>query len=219
MSKYFVMAAKEETGCPSGFYYVYLLNTFDAKTYKTGGYGKLPWYTGPKRYGTPIPPFPSDLFLVTENTKYEYDIRSGSSYFYVLSEKFASIISEYKTNFIQISPVKYIDKNGDGVLGKSYFVGRTKPLKKEEVFDLHASKFVNESNYDFELLKIKNEFNFDLFDTRYTAPIQFSLIISEKMKAHLEREGIKGVDFLDLDLLKLNKDQSTSNEKPTYDPI
>ncbi|WP_157889402.1 Imm43 family immunity protein [Chromobacterium subtsugae] len=218
MKKFYIMAMKEEPGCPSGFFYAYLLSEFNSNSYKSG-YGKLPWYAGPKKFGGGLPPFPDNLSLIVENSTYEYDIRRGSPYFYVLSERVVNILASFKTSFSEIAPVSYLDNSGKLIPGKRYFVGKTKRISKKNIIDMNRSKVAGEFGEMFESIRFKSDLDLDLFDVFDVSPNQFSLIVSEELKNEMEKQEIKGINFLDVENVILNSQEDIETDDRKYAPI
>ncbi|WP_156183715.1 imm11 family protein [Chromobacterium sp. LK1] len=218
MTKYFIMAMKEEAGCPSGFFYAYLVNDFQNGSYKEN-YGKLPWYAGPKKFGGTLPPFPRDLSLVVEDQSYAYDIRRGSVHFYIISDKLATILPSFKTSLVELAPVAYLNRSGETIQGKKYYAAKTRRISKKEIVDYKASKVAGEFGEMFETIKFKDNINLDLFDMFDTSPNQFSLIASEHLKSAMENEGIKGVTFIDIETVKLNSQEDIERGSMKYTPV
>ena len=103
--KYYIMALNEDSDCPTGFYYSVLAKDFEEIE---GDYGRNPWYAGPKRYGGTLPSLPDELILMEENN-YRYDVRKGSSYFYIISDKFEKCLSKIKHNFTEASLERWLN--------------------------------------------------------------------------------------------------------------
>lgn len=218
MEKYFVMVMKEAQGCPSGFYYACLVPDFKGGGYKEH-YGKLPWYAGPKRFGGSLSSFPSELNLIVDDENYSYDVRSGSAYFYVLSEKFRSVIALFKTNICNIVPVRYLNRYGEVIGGERYYAAATERIGMKDVVDFKTSKLGGEFGDMFEVLRFKENMDYDLLDIFDAAKSQFTLIVSDRMRKAMIDNGIKGVDFLELDSVVLNSEEDISKGLVRYSPV
>lgn len=218
MKKYYIMAMKEDAGCPSGFFYAYLVNGFQNGNYKEN-YSKLPWYAGPKKFGGTLPPFPSDLSLIAEDQSYAYDIRRGSAHFYIISDKLAATLPSFKTSLVELAPVSHLNRSGEIIQGKKYYATKTRRISKKEIVDYKASKVVGEFGEMFKTIKFKDNINLDLFDMFDTSPNQFSLIVSENLKFAMENDGIKDVTFIDIETIKLNSQEDIERGSMKYNPV
>lgn len=191
------MLVKEE-GCPSGFHNSFLVPAFVKDVGKTE-FGLHPWYAGPNRIDQPIRPFPPGLTLITKDPSYLFDIKSGSRYFYIGSDKFVDCLNGLRTNILQIEEVAYVDYSGSVIPDRRRFAIRTRKVPKEVALDLRESVFSQDSPRRFEKISISASINLDLFDIAGLGPNQVSLVCSERAKTVFDGVGIKGVDFVEID--------------------
>lgn len=192
------MVAKEEEGCPTGFYSAYLVPGFVKDVGRTE-FGLYPWYAGPNRIDQPIRPFPPGLMLITKVASYSFDIKSGSRYFYIASDRFINSLEGLRTNFLQTEEVTYVDYSGAAIAGRRQFAIRTKKVPKAVALDLARSVFSKDSPRRFDHISINASIDLDLFDVAGLGPNQVSLICSERAKTVFSDVGIKGVGFVEIE--------------------
>jgi hypothetical protein len=192
--KYFIMAINQEAGCPAGFYQSVLAKDFEGIN---GDYGYHPWYAGPKRYGGTLPPLPEKLVLM-EKKEYQYDIRKGAEYFYVLSSKFKECLAEIKHNFSDIKHVDCVDSKGKSRNNRVVFAAIPRKFKAENCLDLSRSKLISPRGIEYDSLHFREDWDFDLFDILNISSSQASLICSEKAKEIFENHDIRCVKYIPL---------------------
>ena len=192
--KYYIMTLNEESDCPAGFYYSVLAKNFEEVK---GEYGYNPWYAGPKRYGGALPPLPDELILMEKNN-YGYDVRKGSRYFYIISDKFKKCLSEMKHSFAEVRAVDCIDSEGVQRAARRVFVAIPKKIRAEICLDPSKSKLISPKGIEYDSLHFKEGWDFDLFDILGISSSQASLICSEEAKKVFEDHGIRCVKYIPL---------------------
>ena len=192
--KYYIMALNEDSDCPTGFYYSVLAKDFEEIE---GDYGRNPWYAGPKRYGGTLPSLPDELILMEENN-YRYDVRKGSSYFYIISDKFEKCLSKIKLNFTEVKSVDCVDGKGNPRTDRFVFAAIPKKFKVEICLDPSRSKLISPRGIEYDSLHFKEEWDFDLFDILGISSSQASLICSEEAKKIFEDHGIRCIKYIPL---------------------
>lgn len=218
--KYYALMAKEEDGCPAGFYSAYLVPAF-TKDVEESEFGLHPWYAGPNRIDQPIRPFPANLALITKISSYSFDIKSGSRYFYVASERFVRCLEGLRTNFLQVEQVDYLDYSGAAIDTEKYFVVRTRKVPKADALNLELSLFRAENPRQFERIAIDPSMDLDVFDIAGLSPNQITLACSQKAKDAFRAAKIRGVEFVEIDQIQRTEiHRSEIYVPPTYpDPI
>ncbi|WP_089085944.1 hypothetical protein [Aquitalea magnusonii] len=217
MKKYYLAVMSESNGCASGFYSAILVDGVDKDSLQH--YGKKPWYAGPKRFGGKLMPFPDGLILMANKDCCDCDIRRGSDYFYVFSEKFLNVIKNYKTSFDEIKQIVRVIKDLVESDGGLFFVGRTKRISMADVVDFKCSKMVGEFNDMFEVFRVRADFDFDMFDMFDAATGQLSLVVSAELVLALQEVDLKGVDFMPIDDLVFNTLQDFRLNSMRYYPV
>ncbi|MBK0115776.1 MULTISPECIES: hypothetical protein [unclassified Delftia] len=216
--EYYIMAINEEFGCPAGFYHSVLAKDFEEVK---ADYGYNPWYAGPKRYGGTLPSLPEKLILMEKN-EYNYDVRKGADYFYVISAGFARCLPEIKHNFSEIKRVDCVDSKGIARNTRDVFIAIPKKFKAENCLDISKSKQISPRGVEYESLHFKEELDFDIFDIVNISSSQASLICSEKAKKIFEDHGIRCVKYIPISDINASM-QSHMSElyKPVgfYDPV
>jgi hypothetical protein len=154
-------------------------------------FGNYEWYAGPKRWKYQIKDIHDQMILVVKR-EYISDVRQGSRYFYVISEKFLTAISELKHNFKQILKLDCVDESGKKMSSNLF---AAIPRKFFESECLIVDKVNNSIN-------IKLDFNFDLFDVKNISSTTASLICSEKAKTCFINSGIDGIEYVPLEEIK-----------------
>lgn len=196
--KYYSMVAREEEGCPIGLYNAFLVPMYVKDVIKSE-FGLHPWYAGPRRLDQPLKDLPRGLVLITKDSDYLFDIKSGSAYFYVASSTFIDCLPELKTNILQIEEVEYVNYKGVPIKEKKYYVFRTKKILKDVALDLKKSFFHNNSPRNFKNLIMNESLNLDVFDIAGLWPSKITLVCSEKAKDIFCARSIKGVSFVEIE--------------------
>ncbi|RMC90820.1 hypothetical protein EAY64_19945 [Aquitalea palustris] len=217
VKKYYLAVMSESDGCVSGFYSAILVDGVDKDSFQH--YGKKPWYAGPKRFSGKLMPFPDGLTLIVNKDCCECDIRRGSDYFYVFSERFLNVIKNYKTSFDEIKQIVRVVKGQVKSDGGLFFVGRTKRISIADVVDFKCSKMAGEFNDMFEVLRVRADFDFDMFDMFDAATGQLSLVVSEELVSDLQEVDLKGVHFMPIDDLVFNTLQDFRLNSMRYYPV
>jgi hypothetical protein len=184
---YALMQSEDRKG--SEDFSAFMIPEFSVKAIEN--FGHYEWYAGPKRWRYQIKDIQDQMVLVV-NREYTSDVRQGSDYFYIISKKFLTTISELKHNFKQILKLNCIDKSGKKMPGDLY---AAVPRKFFESECLIVNKIDNS-------IDIKPNFDFDLFDVKDISLSTASLICSEKAKECFINSGIDGVEYIPLEQIK-----------------
>jgi hypothetical protein len=215
--KFYFLIQKEEVGCPVGSNGLVLLKDFSEES--RGHYGLFPWYAGPKRFGGKLSSFPNDLILMMDDPDRCYDLTRGSPYFYVMSSKVRDVLSEFKTSFVDVSPVRCVNVFGEEVCSRNYFVGSTKRIGVADVCNPILTRRGGKYGASILNIEFKDDFDLDLFDLYDTSGVEFSLVASERLMLALVVAGIKGVDFCPVDGFKLKTSDESRVLKQRYLPV
>lgn len=89
----------------------------------------------------------------------------------------------------------------------------------KNVVNFKASKLGGEFGDMFEVLRFKENVDYDFLDIFDAAKSQFALIVSDRMRKAMIDNGIKGVDFLELDSAVLNSEEYISKGLVRYSPV
>ncbi len=217
MSRFYFLIAKTEPGCPAGDRGFILLKDMSAESREH--YGLAPWYTGPKKFGGQLQPFPKELVLMTNRPRSRYDVAQVSSFFYVLSKRVVDVISCFNTTFVDVVPVRYVNMSGVSIPGCEYFVGATKRLRLEDVCDWTRTKRGGRFGLDVLSVGFKEEVEFDLFDLYDTSGSEFSLVASERLMLAMVAAGVKGVEFCEVENFQLKTGDECQKLNQRYYPV
>lgn len=183
-NRHYILTLNRDVNSYVGYYYAELLPVSSESNKNLGTYS---WYAGPKRWTQQIPDIAARLQLI-EKEFYSYDVRSGSKYFYVISERFRAAVSSLKTSFKQVVPIDCI-------------VAKNEVLKDQKLYAAIPRKFFESecivANTGF--LTIKPNFDYDLFDVKDVPIHVATLICTERCKSALIDAGISGLDFIPTD--------------------
>lgn len=170
-----------------GFYYAALL---PMSASPSEDYGSYAWYAGPDRWEQQIPEINVPLKLSMKKN-YSYDVRGGSWYFYVISDKFLSAISDLKTSFKQIIPIECVEVNKRKLSGEKLYAAVPRKFFEKEVLVSGGG-----------ILKIDPNFDYDLFDVKDVDIHIATLICTEKARAALIAAGISTISFIPISQVK-----------------
>lgn len=206
--KYFVMAINDAEGCPSGFYDTILSPAFD-KNIEKQDYGYYVWYAGPKRYKGQIK-IPYEHLTLISKQYYRYSVRRGSKYFYVIDKRFKECLEFLRHSFIQIIPISYVNKAGKMWSNEDFFVAVPQKFFKEQCID----KKISTRSENTDLIKFKEDWDYDLFDVKDIPSSQASLFCSEKAKNIFESNSVKCIKYIDI-----NDINPPDSHEPTFRPV
>lgn len=195
MSKFYFLLIKQDKRRPLGLYDVVLWDKTRTDL-KKNQYGYQPWYSDETRSFT----LPETLRLVGRKQNQQYVIWSGGRHFYVIHQSFWDIASQFKTNFRQVVPCEYTDKQHQ-LLSTEYLIGVTHQLPQDKAIS-HFFPDTHPLSFGFMQIGIQPDLEYDLFDIQGTSH-QFTLIVSERLKQALEKANIVGLDFHNVDTMIL----------------
>ncbi|MHC3822395.1 Imm43 family immunity protein [Pseudomonas sp. G3-19] len=196
---YYVLSQKEEPGCPAGILYADLFDKFYADT-KGVEFGFFPWYAERGRPG-PRTPFPEGMVLISREKFYDFDIRSVSKFFYVVSDAFLAACRQVEVDIIDSVRIKVLSGAGERISKKDYHAVLFDELDVRANSD-PRSIFVEENGRPvrFEKLVFPDEWKLDLFKYKRMISGSGSLVCSEVFKRLAE--GFKGIEFNPIDTVR-----------------
>lgn len=195
---HYLLLQKEDTGCPIGSFQGVLLDKYHQGAFSTD-YGKQPWYAKPGSQ-----PFPEGLCLITREKSVNFDIRSDSSFFYIVSERFIRSCETLAVPFEDRKPIKVCSPRGEPVTETQYWVCRFKAFHIMEVADAPQSKLTEEDNFYHRPKKIvfKDDFSQDLFKLANLPPEINYLFCSERFFQAAKDQDFRGIEFINTNSYK-----------------
>lgn len=193
---YYVLSQKEAPGCPSGILYADLFDKFYADT-KGVEFGFFPWYAERGKFGSRTP-FPEGMVLISKDKFYDFDVRSVSKFFYVVSDEFLAACRQVEVNIVDSVKIQVLSEAGERISKKDYHAVLFEELDVRANSD-PRSTFVEENSkpISFKKLVLPDDWKLDLFKYKRLISGSDSLVCSETFKKLAE--GFKGVEFNPLD--------------------
>ncbi|WP_148050996.1 Imm43 family immunity protein [Pseudomonas fluorescens] len=196
---YHVLSQKEEPGCPLGILHADLFDKFYPDT-KGVEFGFFPWYAERGKPG-PRTPFPEGMVLISKDKFYDFDIRSVSKFFYVVSNEFLAACRQVEVNIVDSVQIEVLSEAGERISEKNYHAVLFDELDVRANSD-PSSTFVEENGRPvrFKKLVLPDDWTLDLFKFKRLISGSDSLVCSETFKNLAE--GFKGVEFNPLDCVQ-----------------
>ena len=193
---YYVLSQLEDVGCPVGILHGDLFDKFYPDT-KDVKFGFFPWYAERTKAG-PRTPFPQGMVLISRDEYYDFDIRSISRFFYVVSDAFLAVCRKTNVNIIDSVRIEVLSEAGKRISEKNYNAVLFDELDVRTNCD-PASTFVEENGRPvrFKKLVLPPEWGLDLFKYRRLISGSDSLVCSQAFKELAE--SFKGIGFTPLD--------------------
>lgn len=193
---YYVLSQKKQAGCPQGSLNAALYDKFysDAKNIE---YGFFPWYAEgyKKKVHTP---YPNGMVLISEDKKYDFDIRNIWNVLYVVSEEFLLVCKLLDAYVVDAVPISVVSKSGAVIANKNYHAALFEEL------DVRAntaagSSFVEEDGLILRFKKLILPEGIDRHLFKFSGLISGSgsLICSEIFRERAKK--FKEVEFVPLD--------------------
>lgn len=194
---YYVLSQKEESGCQLGTLDAALYDKFYADTAGIR-YGLFPWYTREceMRRGSV---FPIDGVLICKDDYYDFDVRSISRFFYIVSDEFMAVCRALNVNIVDCAKIQVLSKSGVEISSKRYNAVLFNELNARKDSDPSSTFMEKESGRPFRIKKLVLPVGWDLDLFKYGELISGSgsLICSERFKT-LAKE-FKGINYTPLD--------------------
>ncbi|MGF6329337.1 hypothetical protein ABH909_002215 [Pseudomonas sp. BS3782 TE3695] len=193
---YYVLSQKEEPGCPIGILYADLYDKFYPST-KGVEFGFFPWYAEKGKPG-PRTPFPEGMVLISKDKNYNFDVRSVSRFFYIVSDEFLAACHRLNVSIVDSVKIKVLSESGESISSKNYNAVLFEELDVRSNSD-PASTFVEENGRPvrFKKLILSDDWKLDLFKYRRLISGSDSLICSQAFKDLAE--NFKGIAFTPLE--------------------
>ena len=193
---YYVLSQLEDVGCPVGILHGDLFDRFYPDT-KDVKFGFFPWYAERAKPG-PRTPFPQGMVLISRDEYYDFDIRSISRFFYVVSDAFLVACHSGNVNIVDSVRIEVLSEAGERISEKNYNAVLFDELDVRSNCD-PASTFVEENGrlIRFKKLVLPVEWSLDLFKYRRLVSGSDSLVCSQLFKELAA--GFKGIGFTPLD--------------------
>ncbi|MGF6153836.1 Imm43 family immunity protein [Pseudomonas fluorescens] len=178
---YYVLSQKEEPGCPIGILYADLYDKFYSST-KGVEFGFFPWYAEKGKPG-PRTPFPEGMVLISKDKYYDFDIRSISRFFYIVSDEFLAACNGLNVNIVDGVKIEVLSEAGERISSKNYNAVLFEELDVRSNSD-PASTFVEENGraVRFKRLILPSDWKLDLFKYKRLISGSDSLICSQTFK-------------------------------------
>lgn len=191
---YYALTAKKETGAPlslEGIGILYENFPFD----KSIDYGYFPWYGYDTKNECHLP---EGGVLFYRKGVCDFLIRKLSSNIYVVSDVFMKAALKLNQGLHGV-PLRVLDKNGQCVSKRSYFLMRIPRVDFYEVVDVDKSDFYEQDGWIvLNKISIKESCKIPLFLIEGVDLGQKTVIISREFLSQLKGGG-KGVDFFEVD--------------------
>ena len=192
---YFVLSQKKQAGCPQGSLNAALYDRFYSDTKKIE-HGFFPWYAEgyKKEFHTP---YPDGMVLISEDKKYDFEVRNLWSVLYVVSEEFLSVCKLLGVKVVDAVPISVVSKAGAVIAKKNYYAALFEELDVRTNTAVGTS-FVEEDGLilRFKKLILPEDINRHLFKFSGLISGSGSLICSEVFREHASE--FKGVEFVPL---------------------
>jgi len=183
------MLQKKEPGCPLGVFDAILLDRF-RENGKDTNYGYLPWYSSPGSQ-----PFPDGLCLITTFKRFSFDIRSDSSFFYVVSSRFVEAFTEAGGVFEDCKQVEVRSQRG-ALLALQYHVCR---FTSHDVDEVSRPDLMECSQDEFlphpKRLEIRDDFKAPVFKVKKLSARVNLPFCSEAFRKIAQRMQLRGIQF------------------------
>ncbi|UQS17668.1 hypothetical protein [Pseudomonas sp. HS6] len=193
---YYVLSQKKDVGCPIGILFADLFDKYYPNT-KGVEFGFFPWYAEKGKPG-PRTPFPEGMVLISKDKHYDFDIRSVSKFFYVVSDEFLAICNKVNVNIVDSVRIEVVSEAGERISSKNYNAVLFDEMDVRKNCD-PASTFVEENGRPvrFKKLILPDEWDLDIFKYRRLVSGSDSLICSQSFKDLAI--DLKGVEFTPLE--------------------
>lgn len=129
--RYYVLSQSSAPGCPIGM----LNGALSDKYYqdaKSVGVRYFPWYANPSR-GKAHGKFSDEVVFITEDDRYDFDVRGALGFHCLISERFDVAISELSVPMVDVAPVEILSLAGEPAAGTAYCVSVFPSFQPEEV--------------------------------------------------------------------------------------
>ncbi|HSX59208.1 MAG TPA: DUF1629 domain-containing protein [Tahibacter sp.] len=196
--KHYILTQKKEPGCPLGLLNGILHRSFVENAHACD-YGDYPWYADPSS-GRPHRPFPEGLVFVTEDARYTFDLRSDSRFFYLASNELVAACRHMNVRFEDLQRVDVVSRRGSPVSGNTYWVCRFEAFPVADVIDPANSSIESSDGVHTRIrrLRIREDFDQDLFKLRLLPPETDSLFCSQRFFEFAQQAQFKGIAFADV---------------------
>ncbi|WP_431824466.1 hypothetical protein [Burkholderia sp. F1] len=196
--KYYALSRKNAPGCPIGMLNGALYDKYYPDTQAVEA-GYFPWYANPSK-GRAHEKFPSGLVFITQDTGYDFDARGDLGFYYLVSEKFNNLVSQFGVSIVDASPVAICSPAGEAIAGNCYHAAVFQDFPPETVANQHESQFVRGKFGGVSRIRklVVNEgFSSHLFKVTGMEGSSNTLICSEVFRDAAIESGVKGIEFLD----------------------
>lgn len=196
--KYYALSQKKAPGCPIGMLGGALYDKYypDVKAIEVGYF---PWYANPSR-GKAHEKFPPGLVFISKDGGYNFDIRGDLNFYYIISDKFKSLISRFEVEAVDVTPISICSQAGEKISEKHYYAAVFQSFSPEMVSDDGESQFVRGKFGGISRIKrlvVREDFSCHIFKLNDMEGSSNTLICSEQFRDAAMEIGIEGVDFLD----------------------
>ncbi|RON86845.1 hypothetical protein BK668_19025 [Pseudomonas fluorescens] len=141
------------------------------------------------------------MVLISKDKFYDFDIRSVSKFFYVVSNEFLAACRQVEVNIVDSVQIEVLSEAGERISEKNYHAVLFDELDVRANSD-PSSTFVEENGRPvrFKKLVLPDDWTLDLFKFKRLISGSDSLVCSETFKNLAE--GFKGVEFNPLDCVQ-----------------
>jgi hypothetical protein len=138
------------------------------------------------------------MVLISKDKHYDFDIRSVSKFFYVVSDEFLAICNKVNVNIVDSVRIEVVSEAGERISSKNYNAVLFDEMDVRKNCD-PASTFVEENGRPvrFKKLILPDEWDLDIFKYRRLVSGSDSLICSQSFKDLAI--DLKGVEFTPLE--------------------
>lgn len=209
---HYILTQKKEPGCPLGLLNGILHSHFFIDAHKSE-YGDQPWYADASG-GRPHRPFPEGLVFITDEKKYDFDLRSDSKFFYLASDELISACRKLNVSFEDIQRVEVESRQGKPVAEKVYWVCRFQPFAVANVVDPEGSVLESADGVHTRIrqLRIREDFGQDLFKLSQLTPETDSLFCSSRFYEVAQHLRFKGITFTDVQKFNWPMEMSAADQ-------
>jgi hypothetical protein len=195
------MSQKQEAGCPVGLLSMALFDKYyDEGQAKNVEHGMFPWYADPA-LGRPHQKFPTGLCLIVkEAVPIEFEIRSVSKFFHIVSEKFVELMNTLGEDFDDVEAIDVLDPKGNAASSKRYSVAIFKRVELQDALDMGQSEiFPRRRGLLGDRVRkfhFRSDFVCSAFQLKGMAPGHDTVYCSEKFMGLARAAAFKGVEFV-----------------------
>ncbi|MDF3086581.1 imm11 family protein [Burkholderia sola] len=197
--KYYVLSQRAAPGCPVGMLNGALYDKYYQDSTNVD-VGYFPWYANPSR-GKAHEKFPDGVVFITKDGRYDFDVRGDLGFYYLMSDRFCTVVSELNVPMVDVVPIEILSLAGEPASRAGYCVGIFPSFQPEDVGS-GESKFVNGKFGGIARIRklvVSDDFACHIFKLSGMEGSSNSLLCSEDFRDEALRRGIKGVEFLDVE--------------------